>query len=386
MYTVRFSTFSGPAALLSLNRAHAHTLITAYKRRRSTMLTASGSFPQLPPLPPQTPFVADHYPWERHYPSTSVSSISTQSSSERSHSTSPKTRLLALPFPPLPGVAGPSIMPDVASPPPLSQSRAHSHSRNGSRVLVVPSASSTDLVIVPPPARTHSRSVSAAAPKHSHPPRPTAADPSQSAPAHKRTKSRPLPLPLPPKGHPMPTNQVLVRTESLPMPRPVAVSAPVAPRPIRHHTSPRPDFLAESTPNSAPVRQVDASTLRSRAILATQSSEQLFLATDAPLRAPISAPARAPTPPKPKARQGLPATPRRPGDNRGTERGRSPQMQPVTTVTRGSPGPVAGLEQGSSPRAKPSGTEFARKWVLEKNGKRLTQDSIVVAQQLRMLR
>ena len=29
---------------------------------------------------------------------------------------------------------------------------------------------------------------------------------------------------------------------------------------------------------------------------------------------------------------------------------------------------------------------YARKWVLEKNGKRLTQDTLVVAQQLRMLR
>ncbi|KAI0674761.1 hypothetical protein C8Q78DRAFT_1066714 [Trametes maxima] len=317
------------------------------------MLTASGPLPQLPPLPPQTPFVADHYPWERHYPSTSISSTSTQSDSERSKSTSPKTRLLVLPFPPLPGIAGPSTMSDVVPPPARSQTRTHSHSRNGSRVLVVPSASSTDLVIVSPPARTHSRSVSAAASKHPHPPRSTPADPAQPMPAHKRT------------------NPCRYRSPWLPL---------LLLLPDLHATIPPRD---RNIPPSTPLLPLP---IRSRAMPAAQNSEQPFLATDAPPWAPVSAPARAPTPPRPKARTGLPATPRRPGDSRGFERGRSPQMQPVTTVTRGSPGPIAGLEQGSSSGAKPSGTEFARKWVLEKNGKRLTQDSIVVAQQLRMLR
>ena len=42
------------------------------------------------------------------------------------------------------------------------------------------------------------------------------------------------------------------------------------------------------------------------------------------------------------------------------------------------------VAEPDSPPRKPEGV--ARKWVLEKKGKRLTQDSLVVAQQLRMLR
>ena len=47
------------------------------------------------------------------------------------------------------------------------------------------------------------------------------------------------------------------------------------------------------------------------------------------------------------------------------------------------PAPVPEPEPAPAP-APP--TAYARKWVLEKKGKRLTQDSIVVVQQLRMLR
>ncbi|OJT12741.1 hypothetical protein TRAPUB_10689 [Trametes pubescens] len=115
----------------------------------------------------------------------------------------------------------------------------------------------------------------------------------------------------------------------------------------------------------------------------TQQTHVPQLPLKEPPPMPASAPTRAPTPPRPKPRPtGLPATPRRQDDNRGSERGRSTQPAPVTIRAS----PVRGPEPSPSAWAKQSNDQYTRKWVLEKKGKRLTQDSMVVAQQLRLLR
>ncbi|KAI1791244.1 hypothetical protein LXA43DRAFT_432552 [Ganoderma leucocontextum] len=59
----------------------------------------------------------------------------------------------------------------------------------------------------------------------------------------------------------------------------------------------------------------------------------------------------------------------------------------VAMTVRPPPGLLnASTDRAESPQRQAHGTGYARKWVLEKNGKRLTQDTIVVTQQLRMLR
>ncbi|KAI0331185.1 hypothetical protein GY45DRAFT_1345469 [Cubamyces sp. BRFM 1775] len=289
--------------------------------------------PQLPPIPPQTPFVADEYPWERHYPPSSWPVPAIKAESGRSKSTSPGMRTRPLPVPPFPPNAASSSLAEVISPPPRSHSRSKSHSRSGSRVLVLPSAASAEPIVISPPLRTHSRSTSTALPKI--PPRPSTAD--AATKSHTRSKSRPLPLPLPPKGAPIPTDHILVRSESLPIPLPktLAASAPAAPQPIRHNMPPQPRRSEEAVPMSAPV---------------------------------------------------IKPGPSHSHNNGQSERGRSTQAATgAMSATRSRP-PQEGLDPTSSPRVKRSGDDYARKWVLEKKGKRLTQDTMVVAQQLRLLR
>ena len=136
---------------------------------------------------------------------------------------------------------------------------------------------------------------------------------------------------------------------------------------------------------SAPVIKPGPS--HSRGMLVVVNTERSFLSLDAPPPIPASAPVRAPTPPRPKPKVGLPATPRRQDNNGQRERGRSTQTTIASTpAVRSRPPPQEGLDPTSSPRAKRSGDDYARKWVLEKKGKRLTQDTMVVAQQLRLLR
>ncbi|KAI0356372.1 hypothetical protein OH77DRAFT_1495673 [Trametes cingulata] len=338
------------------------------------------TLPQLPPIPPQTPSASEQYPWERHYPPSSWSTSTIAVDFGRSKSTSPGTRLYPLPVLLLLNNVGPSTLAEVVSPPPRSQSRPHSHSRSCSRVLVLPSASTAEPIVISPPPRTHSRSASAAMSKL--PPRPSTTDPAGRV--HTRTKSRPLPLPLPPKDILPSGERVLVRTESLPLPKLTPISAPAASQPVRHHTSgsPQPRRPDEAVPSSAPaLRGETRSRMRSRATPGVLDSLHPSFPLDVPPPIPASVPARAPTPPRPKPRVGLPATPRRQDDNRGTERGRSPQVSVTMRMS-----PARGLEQESSPRPKRSPEELARKWVLEKKGKRLTQDTMFVAQQLRLLR
>ncbi|KAI0371111.1 hypothetical protein BV20DRAFT_993919 [Pilatotrama ljubarskyi] len=336
------------------------------------------TIPQLPPIPPQTPFVSDRYPWERHYPSSSWSTSTVPVDPGRSKSTSPGRRPRPLPVPPPLSSVGPSSLAEVVSPP-RAESRSHSHSRSCSRVLVLPSASTAEPIVISPPARTHSRSVSTAMPKL--PPRPSTTDPGGRL--HSRSKSRPLPLPPPPKDIFASEGRILVRTESLPLPKPTAISAPAVAQPLRYHTSSRSTRPEEAVPMSAPAPRAQThSRLRSSARPGLSHSDHPSPPLEVPPPIPTSARARAPTPPRPKPRVGLPATPRRQDDNRGTERGRSPQVS--AAAMRANPG--RGLEQESSPRPKRVVDEFARKWVLEKKGKRLTQDTMVVAQQLRLLR
>ncbi|KAH9858551.1 hypothetical protein C2E23DRAFT_864455 [Lenzites betulinus] len=296
--------------------------------------------PQLPPIAPQTPFTADNYPWERHYPPSSWPPSLPTADLRRTKSTSPNARILP----------GSSV---------LAESR--SHSRSGSRVLVLPSASTAEPIVISPPARTHSRSASAAM---SRPlPQPSTSD--STVRSHTRSKSRPLPLPLPPKDPLQYADHLLSRTESLPLPRTSAMSAPAAAQPPSE-----PAIL-----RSAPVHRMESSHPhahpRPRPIFGA-SPGQPHVPRETPPPIPASAPAR----------PGLPATPRRQDDNRGKERGRSPQMAPVTVRSS----PKRSLEPAPSAWAKQPNDQFARKWVLERNGKRLTQDAMVVAQQLRLLR
>ena len=57
----------------------------------------------------------------------------------------------------------------------------------------------------------------------------------------------------------------------------------------------------------------------------------------------------------------------------------------------GAPAPLNAVPEASTPEItveqppKPSSNTFIRKWVIEKKGRRVTQDSMMVAQQLRML-
>ncbi|KAI0768732.1 hypothetical protein BD413DRAFT_614235 [Trametes elegans] len=368
------------------------------------------TFPQLPPIPPQTPFNNGNYPWERHYPSSSWETPPTPARGSsltrtRSKSTSPGTRYRPLPSPPppLPTDAALSYQPEGLSPPP----RSHSHTRSASRVVVQPSTPSAEPIMLSPPARTHSRSVSSAAEKK--PARPSTADPATRVPH--RTKSRPLPLPLPPKDYLHdaipeqflpPVNRILARTESLPIPKPPPVSAPVRTQSARPETSPETRRAKEATLPSAPLRRLGSPPRpRAHTMFVTVETDQSFLSLDAAPHLAGCVPVRAPTPPKPRLKAGLPATPRR-QDNRGSdreherERGRSTHVAtpPVAaTAPRASPGSGPAPGSASATRTKqpppPSSSStggFARKWVLEKKGKRLTQDSTVVAQQLRLLR
>ncbi|KAI0829899.1 hypothetical protein BC628DRAFT_1359258 [Trametes gibbosa] len=339
------------------------------------------TIPQLPPIPPQTPFVADHYPWERHYPPSSWPASIPSVVPGRSKSTSPNTQLRTLPIPLL---SGTSFIAEVIIPSPRSQSR--SHSRSGSRVPVLPSASTAEPIVISPPARTHSRSASAVMSKL--PPRPPVLDP-PTVRSHTRSKSRPLPLPIPPKDPLQSADSLLSRSESLSISKTNPNPVPAATQPVRIHAGPLhqlPRRNEAAIPMSAPVHQVESSHSlahpRPRPIFeASQSQPHLPLDTPPPI--PASVPVRAPTPPRPKARPGLPATPRRQDDRRGVERGRSTQAAAVTVQS--SPKP-RGLDSVPNTWGQQPNDQFARKWVLEKNGKRLTQDSMVVAQQLRLLR
>ncbi|KAI8975876.1 hypothetical protein BD414DRAFT_497198 [Trametes punicea] len=341
----------------------------------------TSTFPQLPPIPPQTPFVTDGYPWERHYPQTSWAPL-TSIDPGRGKPTSPGMRVRPLPVPPL-ATTPPSSSVGVVSSLPRSQFRTHSRSRSGPRVPILPSASSAEPIVISPPPRMHSRSASAVLPKP--PPPPTAAD--STAKAHPRSKSRPLPLPIPiPSKDSIPSaDHDLVRSESLPLPlERTLASAPPAPQSVRRHASPPHPREQEAVqiPMSAPGRKPDSSLSHSRAIFVSVSSDKSFLSLDAPASDPVSAPVRIPTPPRSKQKVGLPATPRRQDDNGNVERGRSAQSASIGA--RASPSQVP--DPTSGPHSNRTGDGYTRKWVLEKKGKRLTQDTIVVAQQLRLLR
>ena len=216
----------------------------------------------------------------------------------------------------------------------------------------------------------------------------------------------PAPATLPHTSNPSsaPPRAQLRRMNSTPhmrrAPEPVPVPLPI--------TSPVP-----STPQSAPVRRKESLQVRERArsngahrerpVLIVLNPDEPFLNMHIPEHipesAPVRAPIRAPTPPKPRsATHTLPSTP----TNRGNRIQQTPSSwrppQSSTGRVVAAPTPVRGrtmevslairtsptVAEPDSPPRKPEGV--ARKWVLEKKGKRLTQDSLVVAQQLRMLR
>ena len=204
----------------------------------------------------------------------------------------------------------------------------------------------------------------------------------------------------------------------------------------RHTPSPAPSPV--SVPLSAPVRRSERDKPAERGREKDKSrmkprghAEFVVLNPDPPLEhsfdrgGPDSAPPlplkRPPTPPKARS-AGLPSTPaprsriggppssrsRTTSEHTPTPRRqdaapvRSPPPSAFTATTRGPtvdvavavrtpPGLIVNNSTNSTnpapaPQSLATITGYARKWVLEKNGKRLTQDTAVVAQQLRMLR
>ncbi|RPD78466.1 hypothetical protein L226DRAFT_568101 [Lentinus tigrinus ALCF2SS1-7] len=441
--------------------------------------------PQLPPLPPQ-PSLTTPSNWKLHYPPEDINlppsswsaPIPTQPLRRSKSTNTSLPRRLPEPSDQVAGDsatrAGPSALPFFSG----SKPRSHSRSRSNSRVPlpVVPSASSPELMIISPPMRTHSRSVSIGTAK---PPtsRPSSADkdkerdPSRAfAKVPRQLPPPPLPLlervPIRDQSLPASCPGVLKPSKSSPSPAlptpatpPVILSAPPRPAITRQHSSPHVKALAEApvpmpspsaspasihTPRSAPVRRPDQEKererererLRERAksrerrkdsdqrpVLVANNPDEPFLnmhIESAPVRAPI----RAPTPPRPRtasttARPPFPIqsirnntmpsswkhqesrtggavvspTPRpAPIRGRGIEVAVTLHTSPgvAMTVTSSTvtetPPPAPPKEKVSEPPRQKASEPPTRKWVLERKGKRLTQDTMVVAQQLRMLR
>ncbi|KAI0743382.1 hypothetical protein C8Q80DRAFT_1272086 [Daedaleopsis nitida] len=389
-----------------------------------------------------------HYPPEEiQLPPSSWSTAMPQSTLKRSNSTSPPRRLPD-PYEQVAGDSSTGSRARVVPFPTSSdpRKRTHSHSRSNSRVPipVLPSASSSELVMVSPPLRTLSRSASVTLSKHPHPPLSTA-DPAakEKQQDHMRflprvPKQPPPPLPLPdhvpvrnhslqqPPLHSKPLMPVAASSPQLPTPTspPVPFSAP--PRPLtkyRNASSPTPGLPASPALRSAPVHRMEKERLRERThtkssgrrderpVLVVLNPDEPFnnmhipLPKSGPESAPVRPPIRAPTPPKPREREESRAHPTRqpsswkhPESTTGRiiaapvpERGRTMEVSMEIRTSAGRSAHVSGPEsrraqtQGSS-SSSGAAQSLARKWVLEKNGKRLTQDSIVVAQQLRMLR
>ncbi|KAI0779937.1 hypothetical protein C8Q74DRAFT_727206 [Fomes fomentarius] len=265
----------------------------------------------------------------------------------------------------------------------------------------------------------------------------------------KVSKEPPPPLPLlgrPPLSLPDPNrSQWPMRDQSLPAsaPKPVmpvtspeaatlpatlptTVSAPPRPPLKRFHslkdmsssrkaTNPASDSspsppLPPNTPQSAPVRKTDereklrervrtrsnARKEKERELRVPQPEESfLNLNVSDSARAPI----RAPTPPKPRpTAHTIHVTPSSRANRQPMLSSWTQSENPIPERAVATPVPVRGrtvetavavrtspkVDSDSAPTKTQGG--YARKWVLEKNGKRLTQDTVVIAQQLRMLR
>ncbi|TFK90392.1 hypothetical protein K466DRAFT_388314 [Polyporus arcularius HHB13444] len=394
--------------------------------------------PQLPPLPPQ-PSLATPSNWKLHYPPEDISlppsswSAPTPSHPVRrskSTNTSPPRRLPESSD----QVAGDSANragPSAVPFPPTSKPRSHSHSRSHSRVPlpVVPSASSSELMIISPPIRTHSRNISTGVVK---PPtaRPSSADKDKEKDASRVPPrvSKQLPPPPPP---PLPlvdrvptrdqslTAGVLRPTTSTPSPAlstpaspHVILSAPPRPTIKRYISSPHVKALAEIPP-PIPFPSPSPSSIHTerRPVLIALNPDEPFLHMDAESPPPSRAPVRAPTPPRPRAASSTTRPPQpsqpsplsrahntpsswKPQDSMSGRavmapapiRGRGVEVAVSLRTSPGTDARTVTVTPAPPPKAQKTSEPPTRKWVLERKGKRLTQDSMVVAQQLRMLR
>ncbi|TBU30197.1 hypothetical protein BD311DRAFT_231087 [Dichomitus squalens] len=361
------------------------------------------------------------------HPGHALSSSNPSSSSGRlahSHSRSGPR----VPLPVLPSAS--SAEPIVISPP----------TRTHSRSVSIPA-------IRPPPT---SRPNHTGEDPHGIPPQPPAADKDVSRPLHKPPKHAPPPLPLldqvPVREQSLPPRQTsaMIDGAALPIqttsitrsPETPQSAPPLRPQVTRLNSSPRstPSMDQRQTPSPtaspvpvplpAPSRRSDRETgteqgrekEKSRAKL-NGHREFVVLSPDQPFM-DARLPKRPPTPPKARS-TGLPSTPApksRPGtapSNRthtasehtpeprlqDAPSARSPPPSASTAAARGQtvdlvlrplPGLFTNNTNSISPAPSPQSlaniTGYTRKWVVEKNGKRLTQDTMVVAQQLRMLR
>ncbi|KAI0717283.1 hypothetical protein C8T65DRAFT_707332 [Cerioporus squamosus] len=397
--------------------------------------------PQLPPLPPQ-PSLATPSNWKLHYPPEDISLPPSSWSAptptqpiRRSKSTNTSSpRRLPEHSEQVAGDSATRAGPSTTPFPATSQPRSHSHSRSHSQ-----------LMIISPPIRTHSRSVSIGGVK---PPtaRPSSADKDKEKDAS-RILPR-LPKQLPPPPLPL-VDRVPIRDQSLlascpgvlkpntyapspalptPASPPVILSAPSRQTLKRHNSSPHmkpmpfPSVSPSSihTPRSAPVRRErEKERLRERAKSRERRKDSdhrpvlIVLNPDEPFlnmhveTAPIRVPVRAPTPPRPRAASSATRPPPSSQSGRSHQTPSSwkhQESQPGRAVMAPSPIRGRGVEVAVSLRTNPGAARTvtvtpatppkvqktseppSRKWVLERKGKRLTQDSMVVAQQLRMLR
>lgn len=301
-------------------------------------------------------------------------------------------------------------------------------------IPVLPSASSSELKIVPP-FRTHSRTTSLGLAK---PPtaRPSTAEKEKEKEKAmdelrslvKGPKHAPPQLSLPVREHSLshshpPVITVATSTISFPESTPSTTSTsstdPTPPaKPflvpagaVIHrsqslsHSSDTPPAAPASPPHSAPValpgsqeRALERKKLREQRekhlVFVMSNPDHSFLEHQGPDAAPHPPP-RAPTPPKPRTiaqsppqlvrNKMLPSSWKDPENPRSQSPASHGRILEVAMAIRTIPDADADGRQSPAPRQRPS-EGVARKWVLEKRGKRLTQDTMVVAQQLRMLR
>lgn len=335
----------------------------------------------------------------------------------RSHSRS------RVPIPILPSAS--SSEPIVISPP----GRAHSRSiSNGT-----------------PPRPPPTSRPNAAGKVYGLPPRPAPVEKDASRPLPKVPKHVPPQLPIPDptsaskQSRPgLPPRKSSLSTDSAPLLQPptpfTPQSAPPFRAPLKSHNSetlpqvkrggkpiavPSPVASPVPSPISAPVEKTKERELIEERLRQKRNERAKFIALrrdqpfilglltenrdaehDEPDTSPDLLPSRPLTPPT-MLSPTLPSIVR-PGstDSRHRDSSRTPSPPPFaySSVSRGHRGEVAmavrpppGLlgvapDRATSPHRQINGAGYSRKWVVEKNGKRLTQDTIVAAQQLRMLR
>ena len=397
--------------------------------------------PQLPPLS-QQPSLTSHSNWSVHHrredggvpPGLPISSASGHPSRHGSGSPSPP-RPLPDPFEKV-TVASASLLappgPDTSS-----SGRSRSHSRSRVPIPILPSASSSEPIVISPPNRGHTRSTSTATPPrppptsrpnasgkvYGLPARPSPADKDATRPLPKVPKHTPPQLPIPdpasvPKRPGLPPRNAALSSDSAPLlspPTPFTPhSAPPGRAPLKRHNT---DGLPQP-PVSAPVEKTKERELVEERLRQKRNERAKYIALrrDQPFilglltenhdgengsdTSPELLPERPPSPPT-MLSPTLPSIVH-PDAARGRHRddSRTPSPPPFaySSVSRGRNGEVAmtvrpppGLlgattDRAASPQRQVNGSGYARKWVVEKNGKRLTQDTIVAAQQLRMLR